>query len=217
MRSLVVGILLSSSAVLAQPADAPPPAQSVATPRGNGLSLVVVEELPEACRELGTLADSSSKNQALSARIAVASCIVEQSLRTLFLCDCEQSVLELDTASAQSIALLDEAVQVGDAATKILALQTKGDLLASFATRILATVPPPIDTHEAAITLRQTRLALIQPHVVPWQSAARSAYQELDRIARANPQLAKNTAVLAAVRASRTKLQALQSTGVANR
>lgn len=232
MRSLLVGILLSSTVALGQPADAPPAAPSgspstpatpapgpstVAVARGNGLSLVVVEDLPDACRDLGRLADSSSENRALSARISLASCLVEQRLKSVVLCDCEQSVIDINAASAQSIALLDEVVQVGDPATKVLALHTKGDLLTSFATRILATVPPPIDANEASITLHDTRLALIRPHVVPWQTTARSAYQELDRIARANPTLAKNAAVLAAVRASRTKLAALQSTGVANR
>ena len=65
------------------------------------------------------------------------------------------------------------------------------------------------------LALRDTRLSLITPLVVPWQQQARSAYQQLDTIARANPQLAKNAAVLAAVRASRAKLAA--DAGVAKR
>src|SRR5690606_28143660 len=121
----------------------------------------------------------------------------------------EQSVQDIDAASAQSVALLDEVTQVGDAATRILALRVKGDLYASFATRMLATVPAPVDASEAAARLRETRLALLVPHVTPWQQQARAAYQELDRLARANPALAKNRAVLAAVRASRTKLAQL--------
>ncbi len=65
------------------------------------------------------------------------------------------------------------------------------------------------------LALRDTRLSLITPLVVPWQQQARSAYQQLDTIARANPQLAKNAAVLAAVRASRAKLAT--DAGVAKR
>jgi hypothetical protein len=188
-------------------------------PRGNGLSLVVVEDLPERCRDLGELADSPSANAALSARISLATCLATEHVKALALCDCEQSIHELDAASAQSLALLDEAVAVGEPATKILALQAEADLLASFATRILGTVPPPVDGSEAALALHDTRATLIQPLVLPWQQKARELYQQLDTIARANPRLAKNAAVLAAVRASRTKLDALKSagTGVANR
>jgi hypothetical protein len=45
---------------------------------------------------------------------------------------------------------------------------------------------------------------------------ARSAYTEVDRLARENPQLAKNQAVLMAVRTSRAKL-AQDTSGVAKR
>jgi len=228
MRPLLLGLLFSSATAIADapapvparpdegahaPASAPAPAP--APPRGNGLSQVVVDDLPAACQDLGKLADSPSANQALSARISLASCVVEQRLKPIVLCDCEQSVRDIEAASTQSLTLLEEVVQIGDATTKILALQAQGDLLAGFAIRILATVPPPVDATEAAVTLRDMRLSLIQPHVGPWQQRARSAYQQLETIARANPQLAKNSAVAAAVRASRTKLT--QSPGVAKR
>lgn len=238
MRSLLVGILLSSTTVLADPAAAPvqpaapAPAPTEATPtasptpstpgpnavpRGNGLTLVVVADLPEKCRDLGKLADSRSQNQALSARISLASCLVEERVKPLVLCDCEQSVRDLESASVQSLALLDEVIQVGDPATKVLALQVQGDVLAGFATRMLNTVPQPVDANEASIALRDTRLSLIQPHVIPWQQRARAAYQQLETIARGNPQLAKNTAVVAAVRSSRAKLASLTSPQTATR
>lgn len=204
MRSLLFAVLLSSTSAFAQPGVTPP-----APVRGNGLSLVIVDDLPEKCRDLGKLADSPSPNQALSARISLASCVVEQKLREIPLCDCEQSVRDIDAASELSFKLLDEVYQVGDPATKVLALQAQGDLLASFATRVLATVPQPVDASESAIALRDTRLSLITPLVAPWQQRAKTAYQELDRIARANPQLAKNQAVVAAVRSSRAKIAQL--------
>lgn len=235
MRPLVLGILLSSTVALAQaPGGQPPaapgptagtvngpqasaPAPAPVAARGNGLSQVYVDDLPEACRDVGKLADSPSPNQALSARISLASCLVEQRMKTVALCDCEQSVRDVEAASAQSMTLLDEVFAVAaDPATKILARQVQGDLLASFATRILATVPPLMDASESAATLRETRLSLITPHVTPWQMRAKSAYQELDRIARANPQLAKNPAVVAAVRQSRAKLAQFEA-GVAKR
>ena len=240
MRSLLLGLRLSSTTVLADPAATPvePPAPAsapadaapsasrspagaapapVAIPRGNGLTLVVVADLPEKCRDLGKLADSRSQNQALSARISLASCLVEERVKPIVLCDCEQSVNDLHAASVQSLALLEEVTQVGDPATKVLALQAQGDLLAGFATRLLNTVPRPIDASEASIALNDTRLSMLQPHVVPLQQRARLAYQQLETVARANPQLAKNAAVVAAVRSSRPKLAALTAPQTATR
>lgn len=227
MRSLCLGVLLSSSVALAQSAapvaiDPGTPATNptvTATPRGNGLSLVTVSELPERCRDLGKLADSPSANAALSARVSLAACLVEERTKPLVLCDCEQSIQELDGASAQSVALLDEVIEVGDPTMKILALQVEGDLFAGYTTRMLATVPPATEPSDAAINLRNTRMDLLAPLVQPWQQRARSLYGKLDTIARANPQLAKNAAVVAAVRSSRAKLAGLQSAmnGVATR
>jgi hypothetical protein len=175
----------------------------------------VVEELPAACRDLGKLASSVRPAQALSARISLSSCLLEQKLKDLVLCDCEQSVNDLNTAAAPSLVLLDEVFALGDPTNKILARQAQGDLLQSFATRLLATVPAPMDSNQSSIALRETRLGLLTPLVNPWFVRAQSAYAELDKIARANPQLAKNPAVLMAVRSSRAKLA--QQPGVAKR
>jgi hypothetical protein len=242
MRPVSLLVLLASSTALAgpepvppspapAPADAPVAAPSpdptqppaAATPAAppvaaapTSLSTIVVEELPVACRDLGKLATSPRPAQALSARISLSSCLVEQKMKELVLCDCEQSVNELNAAAAPSLALLDEVFALGDPANKILARQAQGDLLGSFATRMLATVPAPIDSSQSAIALRETRLGLITPLVNPWFVRAQSAYAELDKIARANPQLAKNPAVLMAVRSSRAKL-AQGTSGVAKR
>jgi len=239
MRTVSLVILaLSTSAVAAPetsaPSDAPAAAQPAPdagpdpiaaepapsipqkpAPGPTSLSPILVDGLPPACRALGTSASSISPTQALSARISLSSCLVEQKLKALVLCDCEQSVIELDAAAGPSFALLDEVISLGDATQKILALQARGDLLQSFATRILATVPVPVDSSPSALALRQTRLGLITPSVTPWIERSQAAYTELDRIARANPKLAKNPAVLTAVRSSRAKLA--QSPGVAKR
>lgn len=207
MRLVVLGILLSSTSALAAPTSSP------ARPTPTN---IVVEDVPEACRDLGKLANSASLAQALSARISLASCLVDTKVRELALCDCEQSVIELDAAAAPSIALLDEVFALGDPATKILARQALGDMLQSFATRLVATVPMPVDGSESAQALREMRLHLLMPLVSPWFVRSQSAYMELDRIARENPKLAKNPAVLMAVRASREKLAQGQG-GVAKR
>lgn len=208
MRLVVLGILLSSASALAAPTPT--------VPARPAPTKVVVEDLPQACRDLGTLANSASLAQALSARISLASCLIDARVRELALCDCEQSVNDLEAAAAPSIALLDEAFALGDPATKILARQALGDMLQSFATRLVATIPVPVDGSESAHALRETRLHLLMPLVSPWFVRSQAAYMELDRIARENPRLAKNPAVLTAVRASREKLAQGQG-GVARR
>jgi hypothetical protein len=209
MRTLFLGIALASASAGAQPAPSPPSP----TP---ALSPIVVEDLPTACRDFGKLAASPSPLQALSARISLARCLVDQKIKPLALCDCQQSVDDVDAASAPSLALLDEVFAAGDSATKILARQAQGDLLEGLALRLTSTVPPAIDASESAVALHDLRLQMIGPLVNPWFQRARSAYTEVDRLARENPQLAKNQAVLAAVRTSRAKL-AQNTSGVAKR
>ncbi|HEY5923471.1 MAG TPA: hypothetical protein VIV11_17445 [Kofleriaceae bacterium] len=192
---------------------APAPAPAPPRPAAPSLTALVPEELPEACRDQAKLVDSPSKNQALSAGISLASCLVDQNAKALVLCDCEQSVIDINAAIDPSLQLLDEVFVLGDPATKILARHTQGEILSGFAQRMLATVPPPINGSEEALALRNTRLDMLQPLIEPWLTRARAAFTELDKIARANPQLAKNPAVVAAVRATRTRL----SQGVAKR
>jgi hypothetical protein len=190
-------------------APAPPgqvPAPTAPTPRAVAPTLTKLnpDELPEPCRDLAKLGDSASKAQAFSARISLASCLVDQAAKPLVLCDCEQSIIDINAAIDPSMALLDEVVLLGDPVTKILARHTQGELLTSFAQRVLATIPPAIDSTD--VGLRETRLAMVQPLIQPWLARAQAAFTELDKIARTNPQLAKNPAVLAAVRSSRAKL-----------
>lgn len=218
--SVLLAVLWSLPAVAAPPRATPPaaPAQppAVAAPQATApasLTTIDVDAAPEPCRDLAKLAASPSRNAALSARISFATCLADQITKRIVLCDCEQSVIEVNAAIEPSLVLLDEVFAHGDAATQILARHAQGQMLSSFATRLLATVPPPATNTEEAVALRDTRLAMLQPHIQPWQSRAQAAYAELDKIARANPQLAKNAAVLAAVRATRDKL----SQGVAKR
>ncbi len=244
MRLVGLAVLLASTAALAQspsppaaspPADAPPPAPTAPTPAQAepaptptptpvpvpvarpSLSPIAVEDLPEACRDLGKLAGSKSPAQAQSARISLASCLVEQKRDTIPLCDCQQSINDIEAAATPSFTLLDEVFAVGDPATKILARQAQADLLHGFGTRMLATVPPPLDSSEAAIALHDTRAQMLAPLVNPWFVRAQSAYSEIDRIARTNPQLAKNRAVFLAVRNAREKLAQGLGSGVAKR
>ena len=191
---------------MAQQAPAPPATSSAPGATAVALTAVVVDETPELCRDLAKLAGSPSKNAALSARISLATCLADQKTKALVLCDCEQSVLDINAAIDPSLAMLDEVHTHGDATMKILALHAQGQLLASFSTRMIATVPVAKTANPDESALRDTRLAMLQPLIDPWQVRAQSAFGEVDKLARANPQLAKNTAVAAAVRSSREKL-----------
>jgi hypothetical protein len=179
-----------------------------------GLTILPVDAIPTACKSLAKEADGPALNRALSARISLANCLADAKLKPIALCDCEQSVHEVEAATDLPVLLLDEVHALGDASMKILARQAKGDLLAGFVQRMVATVPPPVNASPEAAQLRQTRLDLLQPLLDPWQAQAQACFKEVDTIARANPQLAKNPAVTAAVRSSRAKLSAL---GVARR
>jgi len=167
------------------------------------LTPIALDRLAPPCVELGKLASSPSQNQALSARIALGRCVVEQEVKKIALCDCEQAVDQINEVLDPTLAMLDEVFGAGDPATQILARHAQGDLLASLATRMLATVPAPTDSSESAAQLHETRLRMLRPMIEPWLARAHSAFEDVDRLARANPQVTKNPAVAAAVQASR--------------
>jgi hypothetical protein len=189
------------------PAQAPTPAPVQApAPTGPTLTHLDPTSVPDRCKPFAKEADAPSLNRKLSARISLASCLADFKLKPLVLCDCEQSVIDINNATQLPMTLLDEVYAMGDATMQILAKQAKGDLISSFVQRIQATVPAPVSGTPEAIALHDTRLDLLQPMLQPWNDEARAAYTEVDKLAKANPKLAKNPAVVAAVRSSRTKL-----------
>ena len=186
-----------------EPVQAPVQAPA---PAGPTLTHLDPTSVPEKCKPFAKEAEAPSLNRKLSARISLASCLADYKVKPLVLCDCEQSVIDINNAAQLPITLLDEVYMMGDATMQILARQAKGDLISSFVQRIQATVPPPVNGTPEAIALQQTRLDLLQPMLQPWNDQARAAYTDVDKLAKANPKLAKNPAVVAAVRSSRTKL-----------
>ena len=176
-------------------------------PAGPALTKLDPESIPEQCKSLAKEADATSINRALSARISLSSCLVDHKLKPLVLCDCEQSVQDINAATSLPLTLLDEVYTAGDPSMKILARQAKGDMMLGIVQRMQNTVPPPVNATPEAQQLRVTRVDMLTPMLVPWQDAARAAFKEVEIIAKANPQLAKNPAVLAAVRAARSKLE----------
>lgn len=215
MRSAVLLVLLSGVAWAQAPGDTGPgpsqaPSQALqpapAQPAGPALTKLDPESIPEECKALAKEADAPSINRALSARISLSSCLVDHKLKPLVLCDCEQSVQDINAAIELPMTLLEEVYTAGDPAMKILARQAKGDLMLGLVQRMQNTVPPPVNATPEAQQLRITRIDMLTPMLTPWQDAAKAAFKEVDIIAKANPQLAKNQAVLAAVRAARAKM-----------
>jgi hypothetical protein len=217
MRSAVLLVLLSGVAWAQAPGDTGPgpsqaPQAAPAQPAGPALTKLDPDSIPEQCKPLAKEADSPSNNRALSARISLASCLVDHKLKPLVLCDCQQSVTDIDAATQLPLTLLDEVYTAGDPAMKILARQAKGDMMLGLVQRMQNTVPPAVNATPEARELHTTRIDMLTPMLVPWQDAAKASFKEVDIIARANPLLAMNQAVVAAVRAARAKMGPAEQT-----
>jgi hypothetical protein len=167
-----------------------------------------VENAPPACRDAGKLAQSRDRGVVLSAKISFAICTANAALAPLQLVDAEASVQEVDRVTSNSLALLSDVANAGDPKWAIVALHAEGDLLATMAKRMMDTVPA-----NQPAELRDMRTQMLQPHLQPWVERARKAFAEVDRLAKANPRLAKNQVVATAVTDSRKRL----GTGVATR
>jgi hypothetical protein len=177
----------------------------VVEPRGPEID---VENAPPACRDAGKLAHSRDRQAALSAKISFAICTANAALAPLQLVDAEASVQEVDRVTSNSIALLGEVAHAGDPKWAIVALHAEGDLLSTMAKRMMDTVPA-----NQPAELRDMRTQMLQPHLQPWIERAREAFAEVDRLARANPRLAKSQIVASAVDDSRKRM----GTGVATK
>jgi hypothetical protein len=184
-----------------------------ATPSPHA-ALVDVANAPASCREAGNRVSSRDHNTALSAKVSFALCTASSAISGLSLVDAEASVNDVDRATANAFALLDEVAASGDPRWQIVALHAQGDLLGQMTRRMLDTVPPAgAGATQSAVALHDTRVQLLQSRVQPWIDRAQHAFSQVDQLARANPQLASNQMVGNAVADSRHKL----TTGVATR
>jgi hypothetical protein len=200
------------------PVDQPAPPtdkQSTApsTPQ-TPAAVIDVENAPAACRDSGSRISSRDRNTALSSKISFAICTASSAIASLSLVDAEASVNDLDHATANAFALLDEVAASGDPRWQIVALHAEGDLLGQMTRRMLDTVPPPgAGATQSAVALHDSRVQLLQSNLQPWVDRAHQAFAQVDQLARENPQLATNQLVGNAVADSRHKL----TTGVATR
>ena len=185
------------------PPNEPPPVAAPA-PRAG---IIDVASAPPACRDSGTRVSSRDHNTALAAKVSFAICTASSSIAGLSLVDAEASVNDLDHATANAFALLDEVAAAGDPRWQIVALHAEGDLLAQMTHRMLDTVPPAgAGAPQSAVALHDSRLQLLQGHLTPWNERAHKAFAQVDQLARANPQLAKNQLVANAVADSRRRM-----------
>lgn len=184
--------------------EAPPPDGA---PSGPALTPIALDELPRACRTLGEQARTRDRAAALDARIALASCVADHRLEALPPpCDCGESMVAMDEAIAPAVALLDEAIAQGDAEAALIAAHVKGELYAGMRVRMRAAVPPPADTTEEAIALRDSRIAVLDNLLEPWRAQATTAFDLVVDLARRNPELVRNPVVRSALASSRVRL-----------
>ncbi|MDB4957484.1 MAG: hypothetical protein JWO36_5053 [Myxococcales bacterium] len=211
--------MLCAAIASAAPADAPvaarqtapsPPDSTAIThgqPATSSLPAIDLDSLPDACKTLGQLAGSPSPTVALSSRVSLANCLAEERMRPLSLVDCEMSVRDLNEAATPSLELLDDVIAAAEPSWRIVALHAKGELLSSMSVRMLMTVPrPPAGAGDEAIALRDMRVTMLQSLLQPWLDLAQDAFKQVDRLARAQPELAKNQVVRSAVLDSQNKL-----------
>src|ERR1041384_2145650 len=152
------------------------------------LAPIDLTRVPEPCKPLAKQALAQSLAAALSARVSLAGCVAERAIAPLALCDCGESVLAIDAAVAPAIAMLDNAIEVGDPATQVIAEHAEGKLYLGFAARLLATLPKPgPGAADTEVALRDLRKQTLEVQLAPWREAAMAAFQHVVETARSHP------------------------------
>jgi len=168
-----------------------------------------VETLAVPCRGLAKEANSKARVRALGARVSLASCLADAAMSGLQLIDGEESVLALEEALAPSRGLLDEVLAlapVRDAETRLVAQRAIATLYAGAASRMLQTVPPPVDGSDASQALRDIRLANVETMITPWRDVELKAHAEIVKLAAEHPRLARDRAYVKTIAASRARV-----------
>ncbi len=189
------------------PADAgTPPANTTVVVVKPQLATIVIEDLPERCKLLAKRTAVPSVAQQLTARIALATCLADARTASLSLIDGQESVIALEQSSEQAFAILDNVIEVGDAAVKIMALRAKADLYTALAAKMASTVPAPADGSPEAAALRDTRRQIVDGMIQPWRDRGRELHEAIVELGRTHPELAKNPVAQTAIRDSERQL-----------
>lgn len=208
MRSLASFFTLTLLAPAALAAPAAPAPAPVAPPPVTLVS-IDTNKVPEACKPIVKNTHGPALATALSARLSLVSCMAEQALVPLALCDCGESIEQVNAAVAPALVILDDVIANGDVATRAIAQHTKGDLHTGFATRLTATLPrPAAGAPESEVALRDLRAQNLEAQLTPWRDTARDSYQAIVDLAKAHPELTRNPVATAALRDSQQRLAA---------
>jgi hypothetical protein len=220
MRTLLTALSLSLLApvAFAAPGDAPPAAATPAAgdttivvlppaaPLPPMLTPIVAEDTPVRCRPMIKRTQVPSLTQQLPARIALASCMADAAMQPLKLIDGQESVVAIEEAVKPAFALLDNVIDVGDAAVKIVALRTRADLYGQMGAKLMMTVPPLMTNTPEAAALRDTRKQIVEGLIEPWKEMSRSNHQAIVDLGRHHPELVKNPVAQTAIRDSERQL-----------
>lgn len=214
MRTLVslVSLSLVAGTALAQrPPAAPAPTAPAAVrppPPSPAVNLTPVDEreLPAACRPLARRTRTADVDAALTSRIALASCLAKERISALSLCDCGESVVQIDEATTRSFELLDEVAAAGTTRLAVIAHHAKAELYTAMRVRMMSTLPAPGGT-SAAAALHDGRKAILVALLEPWQERAAAADAKVVELAQENPRLARDPVIKGILAGSRQRLQ----------
>lgn len=200
-RFSMLTLLAATAPALANRAPATPP-----PPAAPALPGIDAQAVPATCQSFVAPAQAGNPELAVPARLSLASCMADQAVAPLALCDCGQSIEDIDQAIEPAVKVLDGVIEVGSPTSQALAQHAKGDLYAGFVMRMTATVPKlgPSATPEE-MALHDMRAQALAPQLEPWRDTARTAFTQVIDLAKAHPEIARNARVAIALRDSQQR------------
>jgi hypothetical protein len=197
----LLSLVLSTSAFAQTPQRVPTPVASK-----PALAPIPLDAVPEQCKAIGKQSNTVTVTVARSARISLASCLVDTRLAALKLLDCEESVLAVEEAAKPSFEILDGVIATSDDVTKIVAERAKAELYNQMTLRMRQTLPSP-GVDESDVALHNVRKDLLEGLILKWKDAAAGSYERILAAVKAKPALEKNPVVATAVRTAKDRVR----------
>jgi hypothetical protein len=208
MLTSLAAVISATAPAWADRAPAPPPpAARTATPAPvPAFPGIDAQAVPPKCQSFVAQAQASNAVVAVPARISLASCMADQAVAPIALCDCGQSIEDIDQAIEPAVKVLDGVIEVGSPTSQALAQHAKGEMYTGFVMRMTATVPKlgPNATPEE-MSLHDMRAQALAPQLEPWRDTARAAFTQVIELAKAHPEIARNASVAIALRDSQQR------------
>ena len=166
MRPLIVliGIMLTGTVAVA-----------------GGTAIINPGALPPACRSAAMVPVGAPAYVRDAAMTSVANCLAIVQLRRPTQ-PSEAGARSLAASVAPSMRMLDDVIQHGDLASKIIAEHAKADLLAGIAIKLTGSVAP-VGTTPGDRARFQTRADYAYAVGRPWRKQAADAFREVTRLA----------------------------------